>query len=134
MTKERALLKRYVKLDTGLRDGKYGGKTEEYLEETRQWWEDVHALLAEPEVEVFNNKAPIPGSHLGDECINNSTPLSSPHSPEVPMQSDEWIEAVRDCIIALSDSLNRTEPLKRSYYVEKVVEKLVAALTQGREG
>ena len=51
MTKERALLKRYVKLDTGLRDGKYGGKTEEYLEETRQWWEDVHALLAEPEGE-----------------------------------------------------------------------------------
>ena len=49
MTKERALLKRYVKLDTGLRDGKYGGKTEEYLEETRQWWEDVHALLAASE-------------------------------------------------------------------------------------
>lgn len=42
--------------------------------------------------------------------------------------SDKWIDAVSRCIIAISESLNQTEPLKRSVGSEMALGKLTDAL------
>jgi hypothetical protein len=44
------------------------------------------------------------------------------------MTPTPWIEAVRDCIVAITDSLNRTEPLKRCRYAETALAEMTAAL------
>lgn len=42
--------------------------------------------------------------------------------------SDEWLEAVSKCIIAISENLHTVEPHQRSVWCERSLEKLTAAL------
>lgn len=44
------------------------------------------------------------------------------------MVTDEWIDAVSKCIIAISEDLNRTTAYSRSLKSEKALEQLTEAL------
>lgn len=45
------------------------------------------------------------------------------------MIENEYIKAIKECIIAISEDLNKTDPLRRSSYSERALEQLTTALS-----